>query len=381
MIRTAGLALLGLLAAAPAIAADPPGLVHMEPAQQRTVGLKLAAVTRREITEPVRVAGTVAFDQGHVAVLRPFAQGRVVRLLAQPGDPVRAGQPLATLYMPALADSQASLAAARAAVGQAQADLAVARDALRRGEILAADGALSRAEAERRRLAVAQAQAGLLTQRARAAALEGEIRREGAGPAPGMATLAAPIDGVVVSVGITPGELVDVAGDAFTVADLSVVLVLAQIPEASVHLLAVGNPARVTLPAESQGSGRAWAGTVAALGAALDTNARTLPARIRLPNPDAALRAGMQVEVTLTSDRGRSGLVVPAAAIQLVGNRRVAFTSAGDGRYQSHDLRIGVERPDWAEVQSGLSLGDQVVTQGSFALKALLQKSLLDGAG
>ncbi len=380
----AGLALLSLLPAVarakdakPATPADPPGMVRMSAEQQKTAGLQTARVAAREITEPMRVPGSIAFAQGHVAVLRPLAQARVLRLLAQPGDLVRAGQPLAEIYMPSLADEEANLATARASVREAAAGVAVAREALRRGLLLSQDGSLSRAEAERRRLVLAQAEAQAESARARAAALQAQIQRLGAGRTPGVAMLSSPLGGVVVSVGITPGELVDTSGDALTVADLSVVLVLAHVPEASVPLLAIGNPARVTTP----GGGRHWDGHVVALGAALDTQARTLPARVEIANPDGALRAGMAVEVVLTSDRDRRDLVVPQEAVQMIGDKQVAFTTAGNGRFQSHELKVGVERQDWVEIQSGLAAGDEVVTSGSFALKAILQKAMLGGAG
>lgn len=363
--------------AKPAPPQDPPGLVRMSAEQQKTAGLQTVRVAAREITEPLRVPGTVAFDQGHVAVLRALGQARVLRLLAQPGDKVRAGQPLAEVYMPSLADAEANLAAARASLRQAASGVAVARDALRRGQLLAADGSLSRAEAERRQLDLAQAQAASDTAHARASALQAQIQRLGAGSAAGVATLSTPLGGVIASVGITPGELVDTGGEALTVADLSMVLVLAHVPESSVPLLAVGDPARVTTP----GGTRSWNGQVVALGAALDTQARTLPARIRLANPDGALRAGMAVEIVLTSDRDRRQLVVPDEAVQLIGDTQVAFTKAGDGRFQSHELKVGVQRQDWIEVESGLSDGDEVVTTGSFELKAILQKSMLGGAG
>jgi cobalt-zinc-cadmium efflux system membrane fusion protein len=89
----------------------------------------------------------------------------------------------------------------------------------------------------------------------------------------------------------------------------------------------------------------------------------------------------MFVDVTITSDRGRDDVVVPAVAVQTVGDKRVAFTPLGADRFQSHDLTVGVERQDWVEVRQGLSAGDTVVTQGSFELKALLQKAMLGGAG
>jgi len=378
----ASLAALLLAAAAPGDqkgkAPEPPGVVHMSTEQQKTVKLQTARAERRAITEPVRVPGAVAFDQGHVAVLRPLAQARVLRLLAQPGDTVRVGQVLAELDIPSLVNAEQGLAAARAAVREAEAGIAVARDSLRRGEILARDGSLARAEAERRRLVLAQAVAAGETARARVNALQAEVSRLNPGKSPGIATLTSPIEGVVVTVGVTPGEFVDTTGGAFTVANLSVVLVLAQVPETSASLISVGNPARVHL---ASGGDRTWDGKVISLGAVLDPQARTLPARIQLANADGALRAGMFVNVTLTTSSERDNVVVPPSAVQMVGDKRVAFTPLGGGQFQSHDLTLGVERQDWVEVRQGLSAGDEVVTQGSFELKALLQKAMLGGAG
>ena len=356
---------------------DPPGLVRMSDEQQKTVKLQTARADRRPITQPVSVPGTVAFDQGHVATLRPLSQARVLRLLVQPGDPVRAGQPLAELDIPSLTIAQTGLTAAQAGVREADAGVAVARDALRRGELLARDGSLAQAEAERRRLVLAQANAAAESARARAAALQAEVSRLNPGAKPGTGAITSPIPGVVVTVGATTGELLETTADAFVVADLSVVLVLAQVPEAGVPLLAVGDPARVRLASGP----RTWNGKVVALGAAIDPQARTLPARIQLANADGALRSGMFVEVVLTSDRGRDDVVVPSVAVQTVGDKRVAFMPLGGGRFQSRDLSLGVERQDWTEVRGGLAAGDEVVTQGSFELKSLLQKAMLDGGG
>ena len=356
---------------------DPPGLVRMSDEQQKTVKLLTARTDQRPITQPVSVPGTVAFDQGHVAILRALAQARILRLLVQPGDPVRKGQPLAELDIPSLTTAQTGLTAAQASVREADAGVAVARNSLRRGEVLARDGSLSQAEAERRRLVLAQANAAADSARARAAALQAEINRLNPGAKPGSGAITSPIDGVVVTIGANPGELVETTTEAFVVADLSVVLVMAQVPEAGVPLLAVGDPAHVRLASGP----RTWSGKVVALGAAIDTQARTLPARIQLANADGALRSGMFVDVVLTSDRGRDDLVVPTSAVQTVGDKRVAFIPLGGGRFQSHELTLGVERQDWTEVRGGLAAGDEVVTQGSFELKSLLQKAMLDGGG
>ena len=360
--------------------ADPPGVVRMSTEQQRTVQLLTSRAESRPITEPVRVPGAVMFDPGHVAVLRPFNQARVMRLLVGVGDRVTAGQPLADLDMPSLATYQQDLVAARAAVPEAEAGLALARAALARGEILARDGSLARAEAERRRLMVVQASTALDAARARATALGAIVGRLSPSGTPGVSQLVSPIAGVVAVQSATPGEVLDAGRELFTVADLSVVMVLAQVPEASAALVAVGDPARIT----AGGTSRIWEGKVATLGAALDPQARTLPARITMPNGDNALRSGMFVDVTLTSSLGRDAIVVPAAAVQMIADKATVFmpdpgADNAPDRFRAQEVQQGVTRQDWVEVRRGLQVGDTVVTQGSFELKAVLQKSLLGG--
>ncbi len=287
------LAVAALAVAAPAWAADskktdaqkdPPGLIHMSPEQQKTIDLKAVIADREAISEPLRLPGTVAFDAGHVAILRALGQARVVRLLVQPGDVVAAGQGVVEVEMPMLVQLQQDLAAARAGLRETEAGVAVTRAALDRAVILARDGSLARAEADRRRLVLAQAVAAEQTNRAKVATFETQISRLNPVAGSGLAALRTPIDGIVISSNITPGEVIDTASEAITVADLHTVLVMAQIPESDAAKVGVSDPARVTIAGNAN---RAWDGRVATLGAQLNPQSRTLPARIVIANPDS----------------------------------------------------------------------------------------------
>lgn len=300
----------------------------------------------------------------------------MIRLLVQPGDVVAAGHGVVEVEMPQLVQLQQDLAAARAGLTEAQAGVAVTRAAFDRAVILARDGSLARAEADRRRLVLAQAVAAEQTNRAKVTLLETEITRLNPIAGSGLAALRTPIDGIVVSASITPGEVIETTTEAITVADLHTVLVMAQIPEGDAAKIGVSDPARVTVAGNDS---RAWDGRVATLGAQLNPQSRTLPARIVISNPDLTLRAGMYVDVVVTRMLNREAVVVPASAVQLVDDKRVVFTPEGGDKFQSHDVQVGVQRQDSTEIQTGLKPGDTVVTQGSFELKALLQKSMLRG--
>ncbi|MDP9096921.1 MAG: efflux RND transporter periplasmic adaptor subunit, partial [Pseudomonadota bacterium] len=174
---------------------------------------------------------------------------------------------------------------------------------------------------------------------------------------------------------LTPGEVIGPGTEAMTVADLHTVMVLAQVPEAAATQVTVGDAAEVGIA----GGQRHWEGRVATLGAQLDPQSRTLPARIQIANPDLTLRAGMYVDVVITRTLNRISVVVPAPAVQLVADKHVVFTPESGDRFQSHEVQIGVERPDTVEISGGLKPGDVVVTQGSFQLKALLLSAMLGG--
>ena len=354
---------------------DPPGVVHMTAEQQKTVGLRTAQAQRRPITQPVQLTGSVTFDPGQVAVLRPYQQARIVRLLAEPGDAVSAGQTLIELDMPGLAELQQNLAGARASSVEAEVGVSVAAASLDRAVILSRDGSMARAEADRRRLVLAQAVEAQRIERARAAMLLTEIGRLAPAGATGIAQLRAPLGGVVVSVGVTPGEAIGTTTDALTVANLHTVMVVAEIPEGEATRIAVGDRVTVSL---NGAQGRTWDGKVATLGAQLNPQTRTLPARILIANPDLALRVGMFVEVLLIRTLGREGVVVPAAAVQLIADRNVIFTPDGADSFLAHDVQVGVRGPDSVEIRGGLDAGDTVVTAGSFQLKALLQQAMLE---
>ncbi|WP_428391512.1 efflux RND transporter periplasmic adaptor subunit [Lichenicoccus sp.] len=380
-----GLAAMLLAAAGPgAPQSGGKDVVRMSEAQQKTIGLQTEPVVRQPIIRAVHVPGEIIFDPSRVADLRPLAESRVIRLLVQVGETVRVGQGLASLQSTSIAADQSLLTEAEASERETRTQIAVAREALHRAVILVRDGAMARAQQDQRRLLLAEAEARQSAAGARAANLRDRLQRLGASGKGGLATLTSPIPGQVTQIGVTPGQVAGpgMTQSAIVVADLSSVVVLAQVPEAQAAVVKVGDKAAVQFASgQAGGAASSWTGSVASVGAALDSTARTLPVRINLANPDGVLHSGMFVDVTLFDRAGHQGLVVPPDAIQTIADKPTAFTPEGKDGFRSHTLELGVSRQDWVEVRHGLSVGDKVVTQGSFALKAVMQKTLLEGGG
>ncbi|GJE49083.1 Multidrug resistance protein MdtA [Methylobacterium tardum] len=353
-----------------------PDSVTLDAAGQTRIGLAVGQAEARRIVLPVRAPGTVAFDERRMTHLKPRTPGRVLSLAVQPGDPVEAGQVLATLDAAGLLDARNGLTAAQAALGEAQASEAVAALQLKRGQEQLKFGGVAQAEVERRQVDLAKARAAIQSAEANVELYRAQYRRlaPAEGAAPGTSAVVTPISGIVTSVGVTLGEVVDTGRDAVTVADPTRILVLANLYGPDTARVKAGDSAAVESPIPGHPP---FEGRVRSVNAALDPATSTAPARIELDNPGDLLRANMFVSVTIAADLGRDGVTVPAASVQQTEQGPIAFVRVAPDRFERRALRLGIQRSDWVEVQSGVAAGESVATAGSFGLKAILLRSLL----
>ena len=351
--------------------------VKLDVEGQQRLGLAFQQAEIRRIIMPVRVPGSVAFDERRVAHLKPRTQGRVLTLSVQPGDHVVAGQTLATIDAAAELDARNGLAGAQASLGEAQTTAAVAELNLKRGiDLLKPPAAVTQVEVERRQVDLAKAQATVKSAQAQVEMYRAQYDRlaPGAGDAAGTSAIVSPIVGVVTRADVTLGETVDTNRDAFTVADPSQILVLANLYGNDISRVAAWDQATVEAPIAEHPR---FEGRVRSINASVDAASNTAPARIEIANPGGLLRANMFVSVEIAADLGREGVTIPASAVQLTETGPIAFVRTADDRFERRDLSLGIQRSDWVEVKAGISAGETVATQGSFGLKAILLDNLL----
>ena len=352
----------------------PPGQVSLDLQAQRDIGLQTATASRRTIARRIEVPAVIAADEQRLVRLRPLGRGHVLSVAVHPGDAVRRGQVLLTYDDVTLGDLHTRLAAAHAALAQAQAQATMAREALARGKALAGT-VVARGEVERRRALVSQAQAGLQDQRAGIADLERRLHQYGVQyqtAATSVAALVAPLDGVVLQASAAPGDLVEAGQALLTVVNLDRLWVVASLFQDQAALVEPGGEASVTVPGlAGQDSGtRVLAARIASVAAAFDSRTGALQVRCDIDNPGHDLRIGMFVQASLPTTATAQALVVPEAAVQRIDDHPVLFTRTGAGTFQQHKVRLGVQTADFVEVQDGLRPGDEVVTTGSFVLKS-----------
>jgi membrane fusion protein, heavy metal efflux system len=328
----------------------------------------LGRIERRRIASGVSATAIVEADANRVAHVTSRISARVVRLLAEPGERVKAGQPLAVLNSVELGKAKTDYLKARSLEN-------IAAQHLKREQQLYEQKIAAQKDVLEAQAAHDSAYAQLKASHETLILLIGpdEVRGlgwSGSGHPLSEFTLDSPITGTLVKRNLTVGSLIDSNDDPMVVIDLDDVWVIANIFEHDLQGVSLGESARVTVEAYP---GRTFNGSVRYIADTVDLQTRTIAARIQVANPEHRLKPGMFAHSEIEpSQEGREALVAPDQAIYQVGKRRIVFVAEGDNRFQVRDVVIGRPDKDAVEVLSGLREGEQVVTQGGVTLKAML---------
>jgi RND family efflux transporter MFP subunit len=326
-----------------------------------------AEPARVQVGKPMRqgaggkvvLPGTVQALQEAVVYAR--TSGYVRSFTVDIGDPVKAGQVLATLDTPEidqeLRAAQAATVQASANIAQARTQLAQASTESTRYQALAGSGVVSQQDMEQRRASFDTHTATLRAMEAARGSADANLQR--LRELKGFATVTAPFDGVITTRGVELGQLVaSGTGQAmFRVANTSVVRVFVNVPQVYAQAVRVGGDATITL---RELPARPFTGQVTRSSGALDPATRTLLTEIRIPNPDGALLPGMYAQLSLAVTRADGPLMIPPAALVADGGgTRVAVVEHGSIRW--HPVRIDSDLGDQIAVLSGLKDSDDVV--------------------
>jgi len=406
-------------------ASSTPNEVRLNAEALKAAGIEMEGVTQRPAVATLRVTGTVETNPQQTQSVTTLVSGRVQRVAVVIGDRVRAGSIIAVVSSPEVAEMHGKLREAETRLQLAERNLARLQRAENRVGVLQAKAKLDEAEATLKRTKrlielgvgagkdliaaeaiyktakaeydfqsnislnreVQQAQAEKETARVDV----GHIRQslvtldahlsEGQRDQPNenisLVNVRAPVSGTVIERLVNAGAGIQPGSPLFTIANISTVWVIANVPEGQVGSLHVGTPAELHSAALG---GSAIAGRVNYIDPKLNEETRTARVRVEISNPGERLKSGMFVEVgfqTSTAAGAGEELMVSAAAVQRVGDRNVVFIpkQAEEGTFEVRDVELGGELDGYHRVLSGLKLGEQVVTKGSFTLKTQLMKS------
>lgn len=310
-------------------------MLELGEARAQQMGIRTAKVERAAPLIALSAWGVVKASDGRIGRVHSRVDGYVEQLFVRERAAlVKKGQPLLSLYAPELVAAQRELLTAER--WQARGGMAAERE-----------------------LAVA-AREKLRTLGVPDADIEA-IVREGA-PRHAL-TLRAPQSGFVSDKPVVQGSYVEAGALLVELTDLSEVWVVGDLPESALPHVREGLKAEVRIPGEPA----ARSGAVSFVYPEVDVSRRTAELRVRLPNPDLALRPGTSAELALSLP-AREGLYVPAAAVLDAGERQFVFVARAPGRYAQTRVVLGARAGERVEVLSGLAEGAEVVTSAAFLL-------------
>jgi len=319
------------------------GVVIIDEARRQLIGVRTGAVLEAPLERSLRAVGRVTYDESKLTDVTLKVGGFITKLsVSRTGQRVKAGQTLFTLYSPDLFSAEQDF-------------------------LLAAPSGSP--------VSAPSTAPGRLEMLGHAARLRLELLGLGKGEIDALATRGAPAEsiafpspasGFVIEKDVVEGAAVQAGMRLYRIAALDKVWVEADVYEADLAHVHVGQAALVTL---DYLPGRSYDATVAYLYPFLDPTSRTGKIRVELANKDLELRPGMYASVTLASEAAPR-LQVPAAAVIYTGPRRIVFVDLGEGRFRPQEIRVGTESNGMYEVLDGLKAGDQVATSGVFLIAA-----------
>jgi Cu(I)/Ag(I) efflux system membrane fusion protein len=299
--------------------------VRIDPGTQQSVGIRTTVVETGRLATEIRVPATLTWDLRQESVVSARVDAIVSRLnVKAPYEPVRRGQPLASLLAPGWSSALAEVQALR------QAQSASARELQSAAQ-----------------------------QRLRVLGVPSGMGRDGS------VTLSAPSDGVVSEVLVREGQTVMAGMPLFRVNGTATLWLEAAIPQAGIGGIGPGTKVEATVSAVP---GQTFAGEVETLLPQIDPTTRTQRARIVLRNPDGVLVPGMFAELSLQPEAGAAVPLVPNEALIATGTDSRVIVVGDDGRFQPVRVRSGRSSGGHTEILAGLKDGERVVTSGQFLI-------------
>lgn len=189
---------------------------------------------------------------------------------------------------------------------------------------------------------------------------------------PPLLPLIAPFGGTVIERQVAEGQLIEPGFSAFRLADLDTLWVLLDVPE--IEASRIKKDQQVVIESRAEGA-KGQTGRLAFVGDVVDEQTRTLKARVDLPNPERFFKPGMFVTARILTHRaGGAEIQLPSSAVFLFEDSSVVFVEDNNG-IRPRPVETALRSEGRVAIRKGLSVGERVVIEGGFALKAHLLKS------
>lgn len=363
---------------APPVPRPDPNVIVVDADQAQR--LSIAPVQLREFRDGRTAVGRIAFnDEQTTAIFAPF-QGRVVRLIAKPGDVLHPGSPLLVIDSPDLVQANGDLITASEAVRKAQNQLTLAERVATRQRLLYEAGAgaykdVEQADSDRRNaehdLKTAQGQREASRNRLRApfGKSDTEIAKiEATHQIDRVTEIHSPIAGTVTARKISPGQFVraDNTDPMFSVGDLSSMWLSANVAETDIPLIKLGQDVAVRVMAYPHEIFRA---RITYIGASVDPAVRRLTVRAEIANPQNRLKPDMFATFQIWTGSPTPSPGAPASAVVREGDGTMTvFVTTDRVHFVKRTVEVGLQQEGFIQILAGLKPGELVACESALFL-------------
>jgi cobalt-zinc-cadmium efflux system membrane fusion protein len=323
--------------------------------------IKVSDVVSQEMSDTLRAAGQIDFDEQALTRIGASVTGRVTQIQASLGQVVNKGDTLALINSSELSGSQLAFLKARS-------EKELHRRNLGRAKTLFDADVISSAELQRREneyeIASAETRAAQDQLRVLGVSAQSIERLANTGAIDSVASVVATIKGVVVERKVAAGQVVQPSDVLFAVADLSRVWALAQVPEQQVGQVKVGQSVTIEVPALNN---EKLQGKLIYVGQTVNPETRTVLVRTELDNRGGRLKPSMLASMLIESAPVKR-LVVPITAVVRQDDADYVFVQEVDNYFRLTPVKLAAEQNGQRVVLGGLKPGARIVSEGAFHL-------------
>jgi len=332
--------------------------------------IKIGPVGTFQFPVEKEAVGTITFvDNLSVQVFPPY-QGKILKALVELGDEVQKGQPLYTIDSPDLIQAESTLIGAAATFNMSSKELARAKD------LYSTNVGVSQRELEQA-TSDAQTAEGALKAARDAVRLFGKSEEEidqivASHKVDSELVVRSPIAGEVTAYDAPPGLLVQpgTAPAPFSVADVSVKWMLANVIETDSPLFHAGQPVAAKVAAYP---GRTFDGKISKVYAGVDPNTHRVTVRSEIADPQHELRPGMLASFVIQVQAPTEATAMPVNGVVREGNGTMtAWVTKDRKRFLQRNVKLGLQNGGMYQILDGLQPGELAVTDGAIFLDNML---------
>ncbi|HWP93652.1 MAG TPA: efflux RND transporter periplasmic adaptor subunit [Thermodesulfobacteriota bacterium] len=342
--------------------------INLDPKSIQSANLKIEEVSLKSLKSILQAPGKIQFNENKLAHVGSRVPGKIDEVIANLGDKVKEGDRLAVIDSTELGTAQSEYL-------KAKANLLAEAKSYQRAKKLLEGKAISLGEYQKREAEYLNVRAEFKAAEDRLHLLglsEEEVKRIGSEHIiRSKVAVRAPFSGTVVERHATLGEVIEPATNLFTVADLSTLWSIADVPEKDIPQVKTGLPVEVRV---SPYPDDMFKGIVTYIGDQIDPSTRTVRVRTEVDNSLGKLKPEMFATVFITTDVVTNVLAIPGEAVQTDGNKKIVFIDKGNGGFEKREVSLGRQVDSFYQVVEGIKAGEKIVTKGSFLLKSEAQK-------